>query len=124
MDKTKSISSSQAPSAVATQYVMMQYCVDMRLDRVWRRFLEFLLLQADHLPPNPFPYMVTFFRKGSMRYVCFFFVLESYFQTRKAPRTRVPKRAEMQVQIVQEHDFRYTYLCSEGSSRNHRFGFL
>ena len=63
----KSIISSQAPPAVAPQFVMMQYCVDIRLDEMWREFLDFLIIKEDHLPPNPFPYLNAVLRKGNMR---------------------------------------------------------
>ncbi|XP_078494295.1 uncharacterized protein LOC100186104 [Ciona intestinalis] len=60
------VSNLQVPKAVALQYALMQYASDVRLDETWMRFLHQLLLQEQHLPPNPFPLLISHLRRSSI----------------------------------------------------------
>ncbi|XP_076817709.1 uncharacterized protein LOC143463185 isoform X1 [Clavelina lepadiformis] len=57
---------SQAPKNIARHYSLFQYCADIRIDETWKEFLERLLLYEDHLPPNPYPILISLLRRSSM----------------------------------------------------------
>lgn len=110
----KSIANSQAPKSVSSTTSFMQYCLDIRMDEVWKEFMELLLLDSDHLPPNPFLHLVTAMRKGNMRWGDFQknsnkkFILwrccsvQSLFETDAATIDRVLQRKRIPVQGLSE----------------------
>lgn len=53
---------------IRTEGVLMQYSVDTHLDESWHKFLT-ALLNKDHLPPNPYPTLISLFREQAMRWV-------------------------------------------------------
>lgn len=68
INKQVSAVTSQAPKAVASHLAMMQYCADVRIDEIWRALYESLLLVQDHLPPNPYPILVSHLRTANIRW--------------------------------------------------------
>ncbi|XP_038075549.1 uncharacterized protein LOC119743229 isoform X2 [Patiria miniata] len=54
------------PRIMVTEAVLMQYMVDIKLDQVWHEYL-LELLTGDHLPPNPYPRLVTVLRQAAHR---------------------------------------------------------
>lgn len=51
---------------IRTEGVLMQYSIDTHLDESWHIFLT-ALLNKDHLPPNPYPTLISLFREQAMR---------------------------------------------------------
>ncbi|XP_071943974.1 uncharacterized protein [Antedon mediterranea] len=60
------IESSNRPKIMAIEGALMQYLIDTKLDEVWNIFLKGLLFN-DHLPPNPYPQLVTLFTQAGFR---------------------------------------------------------
>eukprot|EP00057_Strongylocentrotus_purpuratus_P028734 XP_011683208.1 PREDICTED: uncharacterized protein LOC589172 [Strongylocentrotus purpuratus] len=61
-----SVQSSMHPVVMATEGVLMQYLIDIRMDQVWRGYLMDLI-NGDHLPPNPYPRLITMLRQAAFK---------------------------------------------------------
>ncbi|XP_041455736.1 uncharacterized protein LOC121408357 [Lytechinus variegatus] len=61
-----SVQSSMHPVVMATEGVLMQYLIDVRMDQVWRGYLMDLI-NGDHLPPNPYPRLITKLRQAAFK---------------------------------------------------------
>ncbi|XP_078338617.1 uncharacterized protein LOC111132219 isoform X2 [Crassostrea virginica] len=51
---------------IKTEGVLMQYAIDTHLDETWHNFLT-TLLNKGHLPPNPYPSLISLLRQQAMR---------------------------------------------------------
>ncbi|XP_033628261.1 uncharacterized protein LOC117290809 isoform X1 [Asterias rubens] len=54
------------PGIMVTEAVLMQYMVDIKLDVIWHGYI-LELLTGNHLPPNPYPRLVTLLRHCALR---------------------------------------------------------
>ncbi|XP_071491918.1 uncharacterized protein [Diadema antillarum] len=61
-----SVQTSMHPVVMATEGVLMQYLIDVKLDQVWKGFLMELMM-AESLPPNPYPRLITRLRQAACK---------------------------------------------------------
>lgn len=47
--------------------MIFQYAIDTHLDETWHNFLT-TLLNKGHLPPNPYPSLISLLRQQAMRW--------------------------------------------------------
>eukprot|EP00118_Oscarella_pearsei_P013045 m.100671 g.100671 ORF g.100671 m.100671 type:complete len:267 (+) comp37094_c0_seq29:1964-2764(+) len=66
LDVQSATKTSTSPAAIGTESVLLQYCVDARLDETIQDFLSDLLIRP-HLPANPYPKLVNRFRGSLFR---------------------------------------------------------
>lgn len=67
IDKQQCIANSLAPRHMAGYFTGLQYMADTQLDQVLKTFIELLLLERNHLPPNPFPILISVLRQANTR---------------------------------------------------------
>ncbi|XP_070573292.1 uncharacterized protein [Ptychodera flava] len=54
------------PGIMAMEAVLMQYLMDTKVDLMYEHFLSNLLTEQ-HLPPNPYPRLISLFRQSGMK---------------------------------------------------------
>ncbi|XP_077995877.1 uncharacterized protein LOC144449240 [Glandiceps talaboti] len=60
------IEAGDKPGIMAMEAVLMQYLIDTKVDLMYENFLS-ALLSEQHLPPNPYPRLISVFRHGGMK---------------------------------------------------------
>nr|XP_039252364.1 uncharacterized protein LOC120329685 [Styela clava] len=62
-----SLTNVASPAQISPHAARMQYCIDVRIDEVWKTFMNNMLIMKNNLPANPYPSLVTLLRQASLK---------------------------------------------------------